>query len=86
MQPAKVMFTAEKRIFALVKRIRQNPQFLDPDGHFVGRSEMILGLLCKAKKKRTLALQHLSEAKRITSQFEPTPMLAKFEAALAEVV
>jgi hypothetical protein len=81
----KVMFTAEKRIFALVKRIRQNPQF-DPDGHFVGRSEMILGLLCKAKKKRTLAVQHLSEAKRITSQFGPTPMLAKIEAALAEVV
>jgi class 3 adenylate cyclase len=81
----KVMFTAEKRIFALVKQIRQNPQF-DPDGHFVGRSEMILGLLCKAKKKRTLAVQHLSEAKRITSQFGPTPILAKIEAALAEVL
>ena len=60
---AKVMFTAEKRILALVEQIRQNPQF-DPNGHFFGRSEMILGLLFKTKKKPTLAVQHLREAKR----------------------
>jgi len=46
---------------------------------------MILGLLYKAKKKRALAVQHLTEAKRITSQFGPTPMLAKIDAALAEL-
>jgi hypothetical protein len=81
---AKVVFTAEKRILALVEQIRQNPQF-DPNGHFFGRSEMILGLLFKTKKKPTLAVQHLREAKRITSQFGPTPMLAKIEGALAEL-
>jgi hypothetical protein len=74
---AKVMFTAEKRIVALVEQIRQIPQF-DPDGHFFGRSEMMLGLL-------TLAVQHLREAKHTMSQFGPTPMLAKIEGALAEL-
>ena len=46
---------------------------------------MIMGLLYKAKKKRALAIHHLAEAKRIASQFGPTPMLAKIEAALAEL-
>jgi hypothetical protein len=46
---------------------------------------MILGLLYKVKKKRALALQHLTEAKRIVSQSGPTPMLAKIETALAEI-
>ena len=46
---------------------------------------MIMGLLYKAKKKRALAVQHLTEAKRIASQSGPTPMLAKIEAALAEL-
>ena len=77
-------FTAQRRIPALVAQVRQNPQF-DPNGHHVGRCEMILGLLYKAKKKRALAVQHLTEAKRIASQFGATPMLARIEAALAEV-
>ena len=46
---------------------------------------MILGLLYKVKKKRALAIQHLSEARRITSQFGPSPMLARIDAALAEL-
>ena len=46
---------------------------------------MILGLLYKAKKKRALAVQHLTEAKRIASQFGPTAMLARIETALAEL-
>jgi hypothetical protein len=79
---AAVTFTAEKRICALVEKARQNPQ-IDPNGHHVGRCEMILGLLYKAKKKRSLAVQHLTEAKRIASQYGRTPMLAKIEAALA---
>ena len=49
---------------ALVGRVRQNPA-IDPNGDFIGRCEMILGLLYKAKKKRALAEQHLTEAKRI---------------------
>jgi hypothetical protein len=46
---------------------------------------MILGLLFKIKKKRTLALQHLSEAKRILSAFGQSPMLMRLDAALAEL-
>jgi len=80
----KVIFTAEKRISSLVEQVRQNPQF-DPNGHHIGRCEMILGLLYKAKKKRVLAVQHLTEAKRITSQFGATPMLARIDAALVEL-
>lgn len=78
-----VMFTAQKRICSLTK-LHQNPHF-DPNGHHNGRIEMILGLLYKTKKKRVLAIQHLTEAKRIASQFGPTPMLAKIEAALADL-
>ena len=37
---------------------------------------MILGLLYKTEKKRALAVQHLTEAKRILSQFGETPILA----------
>jgi class 3 adenylate cyclase len=79
-----VTFTAQKRICALVKQVRQNPQF-DQNGHHIGRCEMILGLLFKAKKKRALAIQHLAEAKRIASQFGPSPMLAKIDVALADL-
>ena len=44
-----VMFTAEKRIRALLEQARRTPE-LDPDGHHIGRSEMILGLLCRQRK------------------------------------
>jgi hypothetical protein len=81
---ARVLFTAEKRILSLVEQVRQNPHF-DPNGHFVGRSEMILGLLFRIKKKRALAFQHLREAERIASQIGPTPMLTRIETALAEL-
>ena len=81
----KVMVGGSARIYALVTRVLRNPHF-DPGGHYVGRAHMILGLLNKAKKKRALAVQHLTEAKRITSQFGPTPMLAKIETALTEVM
>ena len=46
---------------------------------------MILGLLYQGRKKRALALPHLTEAKRIVSQFGPTPMLERIDAALAEL-
>ena len=61
-----------------------NPHF-DPAGHHIGRAQMILGLFYKTKKKRALALQHLTEAKRILSQFGQTPILARVDAALAEL-
>jgi hypothetical protein len=79
-----VMFSAQKRVAALVARVRENPQFV-PNGHYIARCEMIMGRLYKAKKKRALAIQHLTEAKRIASQFGPTPMLARIDAELAEL-
>ena len=80
----KVMATGSSRIAALMARVLENPQY-DPEGYFVGRAQMILGLLYKAKKKRALALQHLTEAQRIISQFGQTPILARTDAALAEL-
>jgi hypothetical protein len=56
----------------------------DPEGVQVGSAHMILGLLYKAKKP-ALAVHHLTEAKRITTQFGQTPMLARIDAALAEL-
>ena len=46
---------------------------------------MHLGLRYKIKKKRPLALEHLTEVKRIFSQFGQTPILARVDAALAEL-
>ena len=80
----KVKVTAFARVRSLMTRVLQNPNF-DPAGYHVGRAQMILGLLHKAKNKRSLAIQHLTEAKRIASQFGPTPMRAKIDAALAEL-
>jgi tetratricopeptide (TPR) repeat protein len=78
----KVMVTAHSRIPDLLKRVMANPHF-DPAGHHIGRAQMILGLFYKVKKKRALALQHLTEAKRILSQFGQTPILARVDTALA---
>jgi hypothetical protein len=39
-----------------------NPHF-DPEGHHAGHAKLLYGLLCKAKKRRALALQHLTDAK-----------------------
>ena len=46
---------------------------------------MILGLLYKTKKRRALAIQHLTDARRIFSQFGQTPTLARVETALAKL-
>ena len=81
---ASIILGVQRRVSTLVERIWQNPQF-DPNGHPIGRCEMILGLLYKAKKKPALAVQHLTEARRIVSQFGSTPMLARIDAALAEL-
>lgn len=80
----KVMVTASSRIRALTMHVLRYPHY-DPNGFWIGKSEMILGLLYKTKKKPALALQHLTEARRILSQFGQTPLLARLEAALAEL-
>ena len=80
----KVTMTASSRIRALMKHVLEN-RHLHPAGYHVGRAQMILGLLYKAKKKRELAHQHLAEAHRIISRFGQTPILARVDAALAEL-
>jgi class 3 adenylate cyclase len=80
----KVMVTASSRIRALMAHILENPHF-NREGHFVGRAQMSLGLLYKIKKKRVLAVQHLTEAKHILSAFGQSPMLARLDAALTEL-
>ena len=72
------------RIVSLIEQVRANPQF-DREGHYIGRTEMILGLLFKAKKKKALAARHLTEARRIFSAFGPSPTLSRVETALAEL-
>jgi hypothetical protein len=81
---ASVLIFGEKRIVSLVERVCSNPQF-DRDGHHVGRAEMILGLLYKARKKRDLAIRHLNEARRIVKPSGSSPMLTRIEEALAEL-
>jgi len=60
------------------------PQF-DPSGFHVGRTQMVLGLFYKINKRHALAVQHLTEARRIFSRFGRTPVLAKVEMALSEL-
>jgi class 3 adenylate cyclase/tetratricopeptide (TPR) repeat protein len=77
----KILFVGRSSIEKLVSQIQNNPQF-DPNGHHIGRTEMILGLLYKGKKKYKLAAEHLTKAKSIFSQFGQTPILARVDAAL----
>ena len=80
----KILFVGRSSIESLVSQVRSNPQF-DVNGHHIGRAEMILGLLYKGKRRRALAVQHLSEARRILSQFGQTPILARVETALDQL-
>jgi hypothetical protein len=80
----KVLFTASARIHGLTKHVLENRQF-DPSGQQVGGAHKALGLLYKVKKKQVLALEHLTEAKRIFSQYGPSLALTRVETALVEL-
>jgi len=80
----KVMLTASSRIRTMMTLALENPHH-NQEGFGIGRTQMILGLLYKTKKRRALALEHLTEAKRILSQFGQIPTLARVDAALAEL-
>ena len=80
----KILFVGRSSIEKLVSQVRSNPQF-DPDGHHIGRAEMILGLLYRGRRKRALAVQHLTEARRLFAQLGPTPELNRIEQALREL-
>jgi len=78
----KVFLQGPRRIIALIDQVRSSPQ-LDPNGHNIGRAEMVLGLLYKAKKNQPLAERHLSEARRIIGASGSSPLLTRIETALA---
>jgi class 3 adenylate cyclase/tetratricopeptide (TPR) repeat protein len=79
---AAVKLFGPRRIRSLIGKVRGNPQF-DPEGYFFARTELILGLLYKARKNNKLAERHLTEARRILGAFGPTPSLTRVETALA---
>jgi predicted ATPase/class 3 adenylate cyclase len=76
-----VLVFGPKRIISLVEKARQHSMF-DPEGHHIGRAEMILGILYKIKKKKALAKHHLSEAHRIVSPAGASPILQRIEDAM----
>ena len=80
----KILLFGRSSIESLISEVRNNPQF-DLNGHHIGRAVMILGLLYKGTRKRALAVQHLTEANRIFAQFGQTSILARVDAALAEL-
>jgi len=74
------------RVRAIMNRVL--PLFLahaGPDSFYVASCEMILGLLDRTQHRRESALEHLTEAKRVLSQFGQSPILARVETALAEL-
>ncbi len=79
-----VMFFGEKKLVAMLDEVRSNPQF-DDKGHYIARCDMILGLLYKARKKKQLAVQHLSKARVIVETAGQSPMLSRIDTALAEL-
>ena len=66
-----ILLTGPSQIRTLIEHVQENSHF-DLAGHHIGRAQMILGLLYKAKKNRALSVQHLTSAQRIFSQFGQT--------------
>lgn len=81
---ARVMLFGPRKITELVEKARSSALF-DPDGHYIARSELILGMLYKIKKNKPLAIQHLTEALRIIEPSGPSSMQTRITAALADL-
>lgn len=79
-----VFLFGASRIVWLIEKACANPQF-DRNGFYFARGEMILGLLYKLKKKNSVAIGHLREARRIVEQIGPSPFLNRIDVALAEL-
>src|SRR5262249_38751838 len=80
----KIAIIGPSRVLALTGHMLQNTQF-DSSGQFIGRTQMIVGLLHKTKRRRALAIEHLTDSKGILSQFGQTPILTRVETALADL-
>lgn len=81
---ARVMLFGAARIRALVDEVRADPRF-DPEGHYIARAEMILGLLAKVRRRRAPAVEHLTRAHGIVAPAGASAMRRRIEAALAEL-
>jgi class 3 adenylate cyclase len=81
---AKIKLIGRRFIVSTVANIRKNPHF-EAEGYHIGRCEMILGELLKFDRKREGAISHLTEARRIMSQYSRTSMLSRVEADMAEI-
>jgi hypothetical protein len=81
---AGVLLAGDRRIHELVEQVRRNPQW-DTDGYYHARGDMILGLLYKLRKKKDKAIAHLARARSLIAPIGDTPMLARIDAAMAEL-
>jgi len=79
-----VMLFGRKRLIAMIEQVRRNPQF-DDNGHYIARCDMIMGLLYKARKKKSQAKDYLTKARVIVESAGRSPMLSRIDAALAEL-
>lgn len=79
-----VMLNGAKDIRDMVSRVQTHPHFAR-NGHYIARAEMILGLLCKAKKKKSAAISHLTEALRIIQPAGASSLRSRIEGALADL-
>ncbi|MEO0918921.1 MAG: hypothetical protein AAFY31_18400, partial [Pseudomonadota bacterium] len=80
----RVVFSGQKRLTSMIEQVRQNPQF-DENGHYIARCDMMMGLLYKARKRNALAKKHLTLARQTVASAGQSPMLARIEAALADL-
>ena len=80
----KVVLFGPKKITQLVEKVRAHPHF-DTDGHYFARTELILGMLHKTKKRKTRAIAHLTEAQRLVAPAGRSTMATRIEKALAEL-
>lgn len=81
---SRVLLFGERELLKMVRQVRANPHFA-PDGHYIARVEMFLGLLAKAKKRDAAAIAHLSEALRIIDPAGQSAMRTRIETALADL-
>ncbi|WP_431298990.1 ATP-binding protein [Tabrizicola sp. BL-A-41-H6] len=80
----KVILFGPKKIMQLVEQVRAHPHF-DADGHYYARTELILGMLHKAKKQKAKAIAHLTEAQRLVAPAGRSTMATRIDLALNEL-
>ena len=76
-----VVPTVEHRIVALTTETIKHGLYME--GHHAGRTEMILGMMYKAKNKKILAIKHLTESRRLIEPLGLTPILRRIDEGLA---